>query len=56
MDNQRNNMMKIIRTLEVPLLILVIAIGCIEEGLLAMPLFLIFISVIRLIINVITEE
>tara|TARA_R110000744_G_scaffold84740_1_gene165882 strand:+ start:367 stop:522 length:156 start_codon:yes stop_codon:yes gene_type:complete len=49
-------MIKLIRILEVPLLILVIAVGGIEQGLLAMPLFLIFISVLRLVINVMTEE
>jgi len=48
-------MIKAIRILEVPLLLLVIAIGCIEEGLISTPIFLIAISVTRLIVNVITD-
>jgi|TARA_R110002050_G_scaffold6317_1_gene26370 hypothetical protein len=49
-------MVKMIRILEVPLLLLVIAIGCIEEGLIGTPIFLIAISVTRLIVNVITDD
>ena len=49
-------MIKVIRILEVPLLLMLIAIGCIEEGLIGMPIFLIAISVTRLIVNVITDE
>tara|TARA_R100001377_G_scaffold84408_1_gene67888 strand:+ start:857 stop:1030 length:174 start_codon:yes stop_codon:yes gene_type:complete len=49
-------MIKAIRILEVPLLLLVIAIGCIEEGLIGTPIFLLAISVTRLIVNVITDD
>jgi len=49
-------MVKMIRILEVPLLLLVIAIGCIEEGLIGTSIFLIAISVTRLIVNVITDD
>ena len=49
-------MRKYIRALEVPFYLLVIALACIERGNTGVATFLILISVIRLIINVITDE
>lgn len=49
-------MIKVIRILEVPLLLMLISIGCIEEGLTRMSIFLIAISVTRLVINVMTDD
>ena len=49
-------MIKAIRILEVPLLLLLIAMGCIEEGLIGMPIFLVAISVTRLVVNIITDD
>tara|TARA_R110000823_G_C15794557_1_gene486510 strand:+ start:519 stop:683 length:165 start_codon:yes stop_codon:yes gene_type:complete len=49
-------MIKFIRILEVPLLLLVMAVGCIEEGAMITSIFLIAISVTRLIVNVITDD
>jgi len=49
-------MIKIIRILEVPLLLMLMAIGCYEEGLVIMPIILMIISVTRLIVNVITDD
>ena len=47
---------KVIRILEVPLLLLIIAIGCIEEGVIGVSIFLITVSVLRLWVNVITDD
>ena len=49
-------MIKLIRILEVPLLLLIIAIGCIEEGAIGVSIFLITISVLRLWVNVVTDD
>jgi hypothetical protein len=49
-------MIKFIRILEVPLLLLIMALGCIEEGAMITFTFLIAISVTRLIVNVITDD
>ena len=49
-------MKKYIRTLEVPLYLLVIALFCLEQGNTAMSIFLILISVGRLAVNVMTDE
>jgi hypothetical protein len=49
-------MVKLIRVLEVPLLLLVIAIGCIEEGAIGVSIFLITISILRLWVNVVTDD
>ena len=49
-------MIKIIRILEVPIYLLVIALGCIENSLTSMGIFLIIISIIRLTVNSITDE
>ena len=47
---------KPIRILEVPLLLLVIALACFERGNVRVAVFLIIVSVGRLIINSITDE
>ena len=49
-------MRKYIRALEVPFYLLVIAIFCLNMDLTSMAIFLIVISVLRLITNVITDE
>jgi len=49
-------MNKGLRILEVPVLLLIIAIGCWERDLLMLTLFLVIISILRLIVNVITDE
>ena len=49
-------MKKYIRALEVPFYLLVIAIFCLNMDLTSMAIFLIVISVLRLITNVITDE
>ena len=51
-----NNMKKKIRILEVPLYILIIALACIEKGLIGIACFLILISIFRLIVNTITDS
>ena len=48
-------MKKAIRILEVPILILIIAIFCVEQGNIAMAVFLMLISIARLITNKITD-
>ena len=48
-------MKKYIRALEVPFYLLVIALFCLEQGSIAMAIFLIVISVARLVVNVITD-
>ena len=47
---------KPIRILEVPLLLLVIALACLERGNVGVAVFLIIVSVGRLIINSITDK
>ena len=49
-------MRKVVRILEVPLFILIIAMMCWEENLLMLTLFLVIISILRLVVNVITDE
>ena len=49
-------MRKAIRILEVPIYLLVIAMYCIENNTIAMGTFLIIISIIRLVVNVITDD
>jgi len=49
-------MVKAIRILEVPLLLLIIATMCIEHGLTGIPIFLITISILRLWVNVVTDN
>jgi hypothetical protein len=53
---KENEMIKVIRILEVPLLLLVVAFGCIQEQAIATAVFLIAISITRLIVNVITDN
>ena len=48
-------MIKAIRILEVPLYLLVIALGCLEEGATAMAIILTLISIARLVVNSITD-
>jgi len=48
-------MKKYIRILEVPLLILIISLFCVEQGNITMAVFLMLISIARLIINKITD-
>ena len=47
---------KPIRILEVPLLLLVIALACLEIGNVGIAVFLVIVSVGRLIINSITDK
>ena len=49
-------MKKYIRALEVPIYLLVIALACLERGNTGIAIFLILISVFRLVVNVITDE
>jgi len=49
-------MRKYIRALEVPFYLLVIALFCLDQGSTAMSIFLILISALRLVVNVITDE
>jgi len=49
-------MKKYIRILEVPFLLLVIALFCLEIGNITVAVFLIIISTARLIANIITDE
>ena len=51
----RRLMIKAIRILEVPLYLLVIALGCLEEGATTMAIILILISIARLVVNTITD-
>jgi hypothetical protein len=48
-------MIKAIRILEVPLYLLVIALGCLENGSTAIAIILILISIARLVVNTITD-
>ena len=49
-------MIKAIRILEVPIYLLVIALGCIENGSTAMGIFIGIISIGRLFVNHITDS
>ena len=49
-------MIKVIRILEVPIYLLVIALGCIENGSTAMGIFISIISICRLFTNHITDD
>ena len=49
-------MRKYIRALEVPFLLLVIAMGCIEMGSTGTAIFLFIVSASRLFVNVITDD
>ena len=49
-------MIKAIRILEVPLLLLIMAIGCIQEGAIGVSIFLGTISVLRLWVNIVTDD
>jgi len=49
-------MRKYLRALEVPFYLLVIALFCLEQGSTGVAVFLLLISVGRLIVNVITDE
>jgi hypothetical protein len=49
-------MLKYIRVLEVPLLLLTIGMGAMEQGSMGLAIFLIIISTVRLIANVITDD
>ena len=47
---------KALRILEVPLLLLTIAAGLFEQGSIGIAIFLLLVSVSRLVINVMTDE
>ena len=49
-------MIKVIRILEVPILLLIIAYGDLNTDYTGLAIFLIALSIIRLIANVITDE
>ena len=49
-------MLKIIRQLEIPLYLLVIAMACLERGNTIIAIFLILMSMLRLAVNSITDE
>ena len=49
-------MRKYLRVLEIPFYLLVIALACLERGSTSVAVFLILISVGRLVVNVITDE
>jgi len=49
-------MVKYIRALEVPFYLLVIAIGCLENGSKGIAIFLVIISILRLLSNVLTDN
>jgi hypothetical protein len=49
-------MRKYIRALEIPFYLLVIALFCIEQNSTSVGIFLIVISILRLVVNVITDE
>jgi hypothetical protein len=49
-------MKKAIRILEVPLLLLVMMVGCIQEGAIGVSIFFGTISVLRLWVNIITDD
>ena len=49
-------MRKYLRALEIPFYLLVIAIACLERGSTAVAVFLILVSIGRLVVNVMTDE
>ena len=49
-------MRKVIRILEIPLYLLIISMFCMESGSMGVSVFLIVNSILRLIINVITDD
>ena len=49
-------MYKVIRILEVPLYLLVIAMACLERDNTIIAIFLILLSIVRLVVNSITDE
>ena len=49
-------MYKYIRILEVPIYILVIAFACFEAECIAISIFLLLVSIVRLIVNYITDQ
>ena len=51
-----SKMKKYIRTLEIAIYLLVIALFCLEHGNVTISYFLILISIVRLIVNVTTDE
>ena len=51
-----SKMKKYIRSLEIPIYLLVIALFCLEHGNVTISYFLILISIVRLIVNVTTDE
>ena len=52
----KKQIIKHIRTLEVPIYLLVIAMACLERGNNGVACFLLAISVIRLVVNVLTDD
>ena len=49
-------MIKVIRILEIPIYLLVIAMACLERGNTKIAIFLILMSMVRLAVNNITDE
>jgi hypothetical protein len=49
-------MIKAIRILEIPIYLLVIAMACLERGSIIIAIFLILMSMVRLVVNSITDE
>ena len=49
-------MIKVIRILEIPIYLLVIAMACLERGNTIIAIFLILMSMLRLVVNSITDE
>jgi len=49
-------MIKAIRILEVPILCLIMALACIQQGAVTISIFLGAVSVTRLVVNVYTDE
>jgi hypothetical protein len=52
----KDNLRKIIRIIEVPLYLMVIALGCFQTNAEAMGIILVIISIARLFINAITDQ
>ena len=50
------SMRKMIRILEVPLYLLIISMMCMELGSSLMAFFLLIFSILRLVVNVVTDE
>lgn len=49
-------MKKLIRILEVPFYLLVISLVCFENGSISIAIFLLFVSIVRLIANEMTDQ